>query len=62
VWRSTDIARVEESMIRSDAPVGRYGFADGSPAMPCRISDFDVFQPSLEDSREFRIHVIVPAA
>ena len=49
-------------MIRSDAPVGRYGFADGLPAMPCRISDFDVFQPSLEDSREFRIHVIVPAA
>ena len=36
--------------------------ADGLPATPCRISDFDVFQPSLEDSREFRIHVIVPAA
>ena len=55
------IARINVSMIRSDGPVGQFGRAVGSPAVPCCISDFDVFQHSLEDSREFHIHVLITA-
>lgn len=60
--RSTDIAHDRVGMIRSGSPAQRFGLADGSSVMPCCISDFDVFQHSLEDSREFYIHVILPTA
>jgi hypothetical protein len=59
--RSTDIARVDKSMIRSDAPVGRYGLTEGLPAQLRCISNFDVFQSSMEDSRVLRTHVMETA-
>ena len=59
--RSTDIARVNKSMIRADFPVGRYGSAEGLPAKLRCISDFDVLQSSMEDSRVLHTHVMETA-
>ena len=59
--RSTDIARVNKSMIRADSPAGRYGSAEGLPAKLRCISDFDVLQSSMEDSRVLHTHVMETA-
>jgi hypothetical protein len=48
-------------MIRSDASVERYGLAEGLPAKLRCISDFDVLQSSMEDSRVLRTHVMETA-
>jgi hypothetical protein len=48
-------------MIRADAPVGRYGPAEGLPAKLRCISDFDVLQSSMEDSRVLHTHVMETA-
>ncbi|KAM0703871.1 hypothetical protein Q7P35_008876 [Cladosporium inversicolor] len=48
-------------MIRSDASVGRYGLAERLPAKLRCISDFDVLQSSMEDSRVLRTHVMETA-
>jgi hypothetical protein len=57
----TDIARVKKSMIRADSPAGRYGFAEGLPAKLRCISDFDVLQSSMEDSKVLHTHVMESA-
>jgi hypothetical protein len=62
VRRSSDIARIDVTVIRSGGPDGRFGLADGSPVMPCCICDFDALQSSLEDSGKLHVHVIVTAA
>lgn len=48
-------------MIRADSPAGRYGSAEGLPAKLRCISDFDVLQNSMEDSRVLHTHVMETA-
>jgi hypothetical protein len=60
--RSTDIARVNKSVIHVDSPVGRYGSAERLPAKLRCISNFDVLQSSMEDSRVLRTRVMETAA